>query len=234
MILHLHQMGGCSLTCKHSATPHPHDPAGLGSLTLYVLPQWSIPWVWTLMKNLDEAVRNFFFQAGRNLIFLTWPSALAISCDSKQAACFSSVAALDHEQSSSGGLTLWSWPHYWERQILLLINREPSSCVWGEGGQRRMSRLFHSRSLMRDSWDISVCPQCECTEGGPMLEQWEPWQGRLGQDLCKTFFRFQFEWVPRKCQVQTNPKFYNVAQPRLLRFTWFWVKSVQSTLRFIW
>lgn len=82
--------------------------------------------------------------------------------------------------------------------------------------------------------DISVCPRCEYTEGRRTLEQWETWQNGLGQGLCKTFFRFQFEWVPRKCQVRTNPKFYNVARPELLRFTWFWVKTVQSTLRFIW
>lgn len=79
---------------------------------------------------------------------------------------------------------------------LILIHREPGSCVWGEGGRRRMSRLFPSRSLMRDSWDISVCPQCECTEGGAAREQWEPWQDRLGQDLCKTFSGFSLNGFP--------------------------------------
>lgn len=117
---------------------------------------------------------------------------------------------------------------------LILTKAENRLCILGQGGERRLSRLSPPRSSWEIHEGISVCPQCEYTEGRLTLEQWETWQNGLGQGLCKTFFRFQFEWVPRKCQVRTNPKFYNVAQPKLLRFTWFWVKTVQSTLRFIW
>lgn len=189
-------------------------------------------------EKFDRAVRNIFcrFEEVLLFFFLTWSSPFRNKVASllKQPICFSSILFTAPAAGESLGLSPLKMTPLLENMHPLIL-KWPTGLVFGDKVEKGESlHCFIPDASWEIHEDISVCPRCEYTEGRPTLEQWGTWQDGLGQGLCKTFFRFQFEWVPRKCQVRTNPKFYNVTQPKLLRFTWFWVKTVQSTVRFIW